>query len=206
MGLMERYWARLKDDHGAKRRKTNKRFKAYIEIMKVLTVRQIPFFALFLSSGLLCGAWFFEYVLGYSPCTMCYWQRDAHKVVVGVSIAAIILMQMDKSRPGLYPDKTFGFIVGLALIGAMVVAFWHAGVEYKWWDGPQTCTAGAGPIIDYSEMTLEEINKLMNEAPLPACSDSPWPNSPISMAGVNGLICLIGALFCFRTALRGRNV
>ena len=113
---------------------------------------------------------------------------------------------MSDSRPGLYNARAFAFILCIAFLGSMAVAFWHAGVEYGYWEGPQTCAAGAGPSIDYSNMSLEEINKAMNEAEPPACSDSPWPNSPVSMAGLNGLINLFGALVCFIGARRGENV
>lgn len=173
--------------------------------MKNLTARHIPYFALLLSGGLLCGAWFFEYVLNYAPCTMCYWQRDAHKVVIGIAVAAIILMQMDKKKPGLYPARAFAFILGLALLGCVFVAFRHAGVEYGWWEGPQSCAAGGGA-ISAPPTDPVEFEKWLNAAEPPACSDSPWPNSPISMAGLNGLISLLGVAVCFLAARRGDHV
>ena len=50
-----------------------------------------PWIALLLSGGLLGGAWIFQYGFGYFPCTMCYWQRHAHKVVLGIAVLWLIL-------------------------------------------------------------------------------------------------------------------
>lgn len=169
--------------------------------MSFITARNTPVFALLLSAGLLCGAWFFQYVLGYAPCTMCYWQRDAHKIVLLVAVIGLAL-----AAAGRRQDRLFALLLTLALLGSFAMAFWHMGVEYKWWEGPQTCAAGTGAAIDYSELTMAEINAAMSKAQPPACSDSPWPDSPISMAGLNALASLFGALVCALALMRGDNV
>lgn len=167
--------------------------------MKMDSVRHIPLFAFLLSGFLLCGAWFFQYGLGYAPCTMCYWQRHAHKLVLVVAGLAMLLTLMGKRYP-----RAFALLCGLALMVSAGIAFWHMGVEYKWWEGPAECAA-TGKVIDTTGMSVDEIMKAMNDAKPPACSDSPWPNSPISMAGLNMLISLFGALVCFRFAIKGNK-
>ncbi len=154
----------------------------------------MPVFALLFSLAMLCGAWVFQYGLGYPPCQMCYWQRYAHWGVMGLALLTIILMKL-----GMGNSKTFALLLGLALIGSMAMGIWHAGVEYGFWPGPASCTA-TGEVISNEGKTLEEILKEMNEAKPPACSDSPWPNSPISMAGLNAIMSLFAALICFRFA------
>ena len=159
--------------------------------MTRFSVRHIPIFALLLSGGLLCGAWFFQYVLGYPPCQMCYWQRHVHKIVLAIAVLALALAAMGQRHP-----RFMAVLLGLALLASFAMAFWHAGVEYKWWEGPASCAA-SGDVPDYTGLTYEQIKELMNKSKPPACSDSPWPNSPISMAGLNALISLAGALICF---------
>ena len=66
--------------------------------------------ALLLSGGLLCGAWFFQYALGYPPCNMCYWQRHAHKGVLGVAALWLILRKL-----GIEASEILRWAVVLAL-------------------------------------------------------------------------------------------
>ena len=66
--------------------------KAIAMLLKRLHNRRAaPWVALGLSGGLLVGAWIFQYGFGYLPCTMCYWQRHAHKAVLGVAALWLIL-------------------------------------------------------------------------------------------------------------------
>ena len=155
----------------------------------------MPVFALLFSLAMLCGAWFFQYGLGYAPCQMCYWQRYAHWGVMGLALLCLALMGADIGKA-----KLFALLLGLALLGSVAMGVWHAGVEYGFWPGPASCLAGTGEVIDTTGMTPQELKDWMNGAKPPACTDSPWPNSPISMAGLNALISLFGALVCFRFA------
>ena len=154
----------------------------------------MPVFALLFSLAMLCGAWVFQYGLGYPPCQMCYWQRYAHWGVMGLALLTLVLMKL-----GIGNARFFALLLGLALLGSMAMGIWHAGVEYGFWPGPASCTA-TGEVISNEGMTLEQILAEMNEAKPPACSDSPWPNSPISMAGLNAILSLLAALVCFRYA------
>lgn len=162
--------------------------------MQSITNRHMPVFALLFSLAMLCGAWVFQYGLGYPPCQMCYWQRYAHWGVMGLALLTLVLMKL-----GIGNARFFALLLGLALLGSMAMGIWHAGVEYGFWPGPASCTA-TGEVISNEGMTLEQILAEMNEAKPPACSDSPWPNSPISMAGLNAILSLLAALVCFRYA------
>jgi len=157
--------------------------------MNLLTQKNIPLFAILLSGGLLCGAWFFQYVLGYPPCQMCYWQRHAHKGVLAVAILAIILSMLGKKYP-----KAFAILIGLAFLVSFGLAFWHVGVEYKWWEGPKTCSGGTGVLepIDPSKI-WDDIDNVK----LPACTEAVWHFLGLSMAGWNAAASLFGAIVSF---------
>jgi len=159
--------------------------------MQYLTAKNMPIFALLLSGGLLGGALFFEHVLGYAPCTMCYWQRHAHKVVLALAILALgfAYFKMPNSR-------LFAMLIGLVLLLSFALAFWHMGVEYKWWEGPKECAA-SGAIPDYTGMSYEEMMKAMDAAKPPSCSEAVWHLLGLSMAGWNALISFLGAVVCF---------
>ncbi len=157
---------------------------AYIRLM-VLTPQKAPIFALLLSGGLLVGAWVFQYGFGYAPCQMCYWQRHAHKLVLGLAALALGLSYAGRERP-----RLFAGLLALALLISFALAFWHVGVEYKWWDGPKSCSTGGDlPSFDLTD-PLAALDKSIKP---PACTDAVWHFLGLSMAAWNALASLIGA-------------
>jgi len=155
----------------------------------MLTPYRWPIGALLISAGLLIGAWIFQYGFGYPPCQMCYWQRHAHKVVIGIAAAAIVMNITKTGSP-----RIWLWLIALALIASFAVAFWHVGVEYKWWEGPKTC------MTDVDVKTLNPgdlLSSLDDPVKLPACSDALWHFLGLSMAGWNALISLGAAVLTF---------
>ena len=86
-------------------------------------------------------------------------------------------------------------IAGLVILGGAALAFYHAGVEYKWWAGPSTCGGGTIPA------SFEELKKTMNK-PIVPCDTPAWTLFGISMAGYNGLMSLATGLFAVKAATR----
>lgn len=160
-------------------------FSAYIEGMK-LTAHNAPYAALIISGGLLIGAWIFQYGFGYPPCTMCYWQRHAHKVVLVIAAIAIALSFGGKSM-----SKLFAILLVLAFLGSAYFAFWHVGVEFKIFEGPQTCAAGGGGMVGFDPNN--PLGGLDQKIKGPACSEALWHFLGLSMAAWNGIISLFGA-------------
>jgi len=150
--------------------------------------RAAPWTALLLSGGLLCGAWFFQYALGYPPCNMCYWQRHAHKGVLGVAALWLILRKL-----GIEAAEILRWAVVLALLISFGFAAWHVGVELGFLEAPKTCAAGPGLTLEVDPNDpLAILDKPIKP---PACSDALWHFLGISMAGWNALASLIGALW-----------
>ncbi len=166
-------------------------------VMNALTLTRWPWLALILSAGLLGGALFFEHVLGYAPCQMCYWQRHAHKAVIAVCIAAIVFNHFGKGSP-----KFWAALIGIAFLISFALAFWHVGVEYKWWEGPKTCMTGTPSLERFSGNDL--IESLSNPVKLPGCSEPAWHFLGFSMAAWNAAASLLGANLSF-LSLRDRK-
>lgn len=141
------------------------------------------------------GAWISEYGFGYSPCTMCYWQRDVHKAVIIAALAALLCHRLNLSL-----SRALSFLLVLLLLGSAGLAFYHSGVEFKWWEGPKTCASGAMTLPDFSGG--DPFSQLDKKIKPPACSDAVWIFLGLSMASWNGLISLGGAII---TALLGRR-
>lgn len=154
-------------------------------IASLLIRDRYALFALLLSGSLLCGAWFFEYVLGYAPCTMCYWQRHAHKVVLGVALLSLIYGRVKGGVP------LWGVaLIVLAFLGSVYFAGWHVGVERGIFEELKICTSGPTQLPSSG---ADLMNALEGKIKPPACSEVVWSFLGLSMAGWNLLASLFGA-------------
>ncbi len=157
-----------------------------MRLSNILTARQAPWLAMLISGGLLVGAWTFQYGFDYPPCTMCYWQRHAHKAVLVIAVLAAALNMGGRPMP-----RLFNTLLALAFLGSAYLAFWHVGVEYKIFEGPQTCAAGGGGMAGFDPN--DPLGGLDQKIKGPACSEALWHFLGLSMAAWNGIISLIGA-------------
>lgn len=157
-----------------------------------MTAKQAPFLApvlaLLISGGLLVGAWTFQYGFDYPPCTMCYWQRHAHKVVLLIAGISLAL-----SAAGNRHIKLLNYLIALAFLGSAYFAFWHVGVEYKIFEGPKLCAAGGGGMAGFDPN--DPLGGLDQKIKGPACSEALWHFLGLSMAAWNGIISVFGAGF-----------
>jgi disulfide bond formation protein DsbB len=133
------------------------------------------------SGALLGGALYFQYVMGLAPCEMCHWQRWPHIA----AIVAGLLAFASFARPRL--ATTFALLAVAALAVTSAIGVFHAGVEYRLWQGPQTCS-GTIP----RGLSADELKKYLFGAKMVRCDDIVWSLWGISMAGWNAL--LSGAL------------
>jgi disulfide bond formation protein DsbB len=129
------------------------------------------------SGMLIAGALLFE-ALGYSPCDMCMWQRWAH--AAAAVLASLSIASASRSR-GIAAALLAAAISAIATSGAIGV--FHAGIEWKLWEGLTTCSAR---IRHGSDDVLMDIMK----APLVRCDEAAWRLMGISMAGYNAVISL----------------
>ena len=102
------------------------------------------------------GAYFFQYVLEVKPCDLCLVQRKVY--YVGIPLALIVAFVVSREPPRSVTAGALGLLAVVMLVGA-AIAFYHSGVEWKLWAGPQDCTGdltnfgGAGGILDKMENT-----------------------------------------------------
>lgn len=168
---------------------------AYNPAMR-LTPKTYPALALLLSGGLLGGAYFFQYVLGYPPCQMCYWQRYVHFCVLALAAFALVMPSFK-----FYNARFWVALIVLTLLGSAALAFYHVGVEYKWWEGPKTCSAGSVD-LDFSSEDL--LGSMTDKIKPPSCADAAWHFFGLSMAAWNVAASLFGSVLGV-VALRKTN-
>lgn len=133
---------------------------------------------------MILGAWGFEYIGGYPPCKMCYWQRWPHMAAVVIGAVALI---------GLPWLAWFGALAAATTSG---IGIYHTGVERDWWEGPTSCTGGG---LDLGAMSGADL--LSIEGPkLVMCDEVAWALFGLSMASWNAIFSAVFVIFWLKAA------
>jgi disulfide bond formation protein DsbB len=151
---------------------------------------QARWLAFLLPAALLAGAYGSQYIGGLAPCDMCWWQRYPHFAALGFAALALLLGK-SPAHKGLVT------LAALAIITSGILGGFHAGVEYHWWQGPQTCSQvpqGSGA----------DLLKNIMKAKVVRCDVPAWTLFGISLAGFNFLISTFGGL-AILSMIRNRN-
>ena len=138
------------------------------------------------AAATLAGAWFFQLVLDIRPCPLCLEQRYAYYLAVPLGLLVAFVAARDAPRQVV--------LAGLALLALAALANawlggYHAGVEWKFWQGPTDCS---GPVVDLgSAGTLLER---LDTVKVIRCDEVQWRFLGLSLAGYNVLISLAMAV------------
>jgi disulfide bond formation protein DsbB len=144
--------------------------------------------ALLVPVALMAGALGSQFLGGLYPCEMCHWQRWPHYTAIGIALLAFLLGQ----RGGV---RMLIALAALAVLTSGAIGVYHAGVEYKFWEGLTTCSSmGSGRV------TIEDIMA----TPLIRCDEPQWTLLGISLAGFNALISIPAALYILNLVRRAK--
>jgi len=140
---------------------------------------------LVIATAVLAGAWFMQLALDLKPCPLCLEQRYAY--YLAIPLAALTALSAARDAPRALVYLGLG-ILALAALGNAGLATYHAGVEWKFWQGPTECT---GPIMDFGSAgsLLERLDKVK----VVRCDEVQWRFLGLSLAGYNVLISLLMA-------------
>ncbi len=136
--------------------------------------------------ALLGGALLSEYVGKLYPCEMCWWQRYPHGVAILLALGALL------SPPPAPRTRVLTVLAALAIAISGAIGVFHAGVEYRFWEGLTTCTSSGAT-------SLEDILAV----PLVRCDQVQWSLLGVSMAGWNAIFSLSAAAVITLLAARG---
>ena len=153
-------------------------------MLNTITPRRAAFIILFVAFVTIAGAWIFEY-FGYAPCDLCLKQRWAYYAAIPL---ALILVLGGSVAPGV---QRSGLWLLLAIwIASAVFGVFHAGVEWKWWAGPSTCTGGGNLTVGLPDLS----------APAVMCDQAALRIFGLSLAGWNAFISAGLAVIAWRGA------
>lgn len=143
-----------------------------------------------ISAGALAMAYLAQYGFGLAPCILCLYQRVPFWSVVLIGAAGALWNR--------YPRIFLGTISSLFAVNT-VIAFYHTGVEQKWWrsflEGCSTPDLGG---------SIEDLMARIEAAPVTTCDSIPWidPVLGLSMANWNVVFCGVLAVIAAYTALK----
>jgi disulfide bond formation protein DsbB len=129
------------------------------------------------------GAWLFQYA-GYDPCYLCLLQRWAYYAAIPISLGLLLFAGRNSSllKNGLY-------LLSVIMLASAIFGLYHAGIEWKWWLGPSTCTTGA------MSLGLPDLTK-----PVVMCDEAALRILGLSLAGWNAVISIVLSAIAFRSA------
>ena len=159
----------------------------------MLTSRGFAGFVLIASAIVLGSALMSQYWGGLAPCELCLLQRWPWAAAILVALVALAA----GSRPAL---PWVALVLALVFALSVAFAFYHVGVEQKWFAGPSACTVSGG-----GALTLEEMKRqILGTAPV-LCDRVQWSLFGVSLAGWNLLASLGMAAICAVVFARTRR-
>lgn len=138
-----------------------------------------PTLLVLLAATMLAAAFAFEHLAGLRPCVLCWWQRYAWMAVLALAAPAALAR-----------GRLAAVLLGLAALAALTgaaIAFYHVGVEQRWWTGTEGCGATLG-----SAASAEERLRQLLAAPVVRCDEIAWSFAGLSMAAWNGAVAALG--------------
>ena len=148
-------------------------------ILKKYNITSPLYLSLYGLSVLLC-AYVYEYGFGYLPCEVCVYQRLPWVIVIVLSTLAFLCK--DKA-------KTLLYLSALTLALGACLAVFHAGVEYDFWKGLDSCSSVIS--LDIGRGLLDSLGTQT----IPRCDKASWTLFGISMAGYNAMLSIDASIF-----------
>lgn len=133
-----------------------------------------------------------QYIGGLRPCELCYWQRYPYWATIALGALGVAA-----ARRSAKLAAALAALAGLVFLAGAGIAFFHVGVEQHWWAGTSACGATGGPIL-----SLEDLRRQLEAAPIVRCDEPAWTMLGISMAGYNMLASLALAAIALTGARR----
>jgi disulfide bond formation protein DsbB len=155
------------------------------------------FVALLISGGMLAAAHAFQTFGGLAPCELCLKQRTVYWVAGGIAAVSMVIVRL----PGgpRWREATC-WLLALVFLASVGMAGYHAGVEWKFWPGPASCSGGG-------KVSMAALKDLLNGGgvKMPNCDEPAWKFAGLSMAGWNAAASVVFVALSVAAALRERR-
>jgi disulfide bond formation protein DsbB len=132
----------------------------------------------------------FELIGGWAPCPLCLQQRYVYYAGIPLLFLALVLLSAGKDRDAglLFLLVSFAFLANAAL------GVYHAGAEWQFWPGPDTCSGNAP--LSKAGGVLNSISK----APVVRCDQVMGRFLGLSFAGWNVVLSVALCISALKAA------
>nr|WP_253308511.1 disulfide bond formation protein B [Rickettsia endosymbiont of Ceutorhynchus assimilis] len=132
----------------------------------------------------LATAYFAEYVLYYTPCPLCVYERFPYLTLIKISLTALIIRKLSK--------YTLGFIF-LTLFCSCLLSAYHSGVERGIFEPSALCSS---MIHIPKGLSIKHIKEIFYSQPITSCTKAALKIFGLSITEYNLLLnlCLLFGL------------
>lgn len=123
-----------------------------------------------------------QYFFGLQPCNLCVIQRYPYGIVIALGVIGFIISFQSKRAVAVLMS-----LMGITFLANSVIAFYHTGVELKWWKSfLEGCMVP--PLPEKAEDILAFVQ---SQTKAVRCDEIPWadPIFNLSMANWNVIFC-----------------
>lgn len=125
----------------------------------------------------------FEHIGGYIPCALCLLQRNPY--YIGIPLGVLAVLSVVFRLPAWITRTLLAAIAVLMIVGAGMGVY-HAGVEWRFWEGPASCSVSSAGL----GMGTGDILSQLDSVKGPSCTDATLRVLGLSFAGWNVLASL----------------
>jgi disulfide bond formation protein DsbB len=135
-----------------------------------------------LAAATVLGALGFEHLDGQVPCALCLKERIPY--YIGVPVALLAFYVLGKAQH-IALGRVLMVLLGLIFATSMVLGSYHAGAEWGFWPGPQSCGGGT-----LGSSSAADLLQSLENVKIIRCDEASWRMFGLSFAGWNAVISL----------------
>ena len=123
-----------------------------------------------------------QYIFGLEPCNLCVIQRFPYGIAIFLGLVGFFTFNKCKKSAFIIMP-----LIGITFLANSVIAFYHTGVELKWW---KSFLEGCS-VPKLSSNINEMMAQIEATTKVVRCDEIPWadPIFNLSMANYNVLFC-----------------
>jgi disulfide bond formation protein DsbB len=141
-------------------------------------------------------AWGFQLLGGFAPCPLCLQQRYAYYIGIPLLFAALVLLTTGRAKAA----GLLFLLVGFAFLANAGLGVYHAGAEWKYWPGPDTCSASTTALPKAGG-----VLKSIGGAAVVRCDEAAGRFLGLSFAGWNVLLSVALCIAAIKAAFGGKG-
>ena len=160
--------------------------------MTGLSLRPVAAVALLVMIAAIVTVWGFQLIGGVMPCALCLEQRVPYYAAIPVALVAILI------APRVPPvARVLLLLAAAGMAYGAGLGVYHAGAEWAFWPGPNTCGNTGAETVDASSLLAQlETTKLIT------CTQDTGQFLGLSFAGWNVVAAGSAALLLLFSATR----